>query len=183
MAERDADGAGGDPGERRAGVGPGGAAWDLRADRLEMAQAGGCPHDHLPACRGRGLRRTLPSYPGHPSPPTVTCTELELAPQPGPRAELAEIGTWLQRSAFPELAASTVPREAQEHAGHDCQELSGRVAAAQPRATSCLSLLIRFRGQNRRGINKLTTLALAVETTPQRVDDIGLSGPPPDLRG
>jgi hypothetical protein len=29
----------------------------------------------------------------------------------------------------------------------------------------------------------LTTLALAVETTPQRVDDIGLSGPPPDLRG
>ena len=47
----------------------------------------------------------------------------------------------------------------------------------------CLSLLIRFRGQNRRGINKLTTLALAVETTPQRVDDIGLSGPPPDLRG
>ena len=33
------------------------------------------------------------------------------------------------------------------------------------------------------GINKLKTLALAVETTPQRVDDIGLSGPPPDLRG
>jgi hypothetical protein len=48
---------------------------------------------------------------------------------------------------------------------------------------ACLSLLVRFRGQNRRGINKLTTLALAVETTPQRVDDIGLSGPPPDLRG
>ena len=48
---------------------------------------------------------------------------------------------------------------------------------------SCLSLLIRFRGQNRRGIYKLTTLSLAVETTPQRVDDIGLSGPPPDLRG
>jgi hypothetical protein len=48
---------------------------------------------------------------------------------------------------------------------------------------ACLSLLIRFRGQNRRGINKLTALALAVEKTPQRVDDIGLSGPPPDLRG
>jgi hypothetical protein len=28
----------------------------------------------------------------------------------------------------------------------------------------------------------LTILALAVETTPERVDDIGLSGPPPDLR-
>jgi hypothetical protein len=48
---------------------------------------------------------------------------------------------------------------------------------------ACLSLLVRFRGQNRRGINKLTTLALAVEIRPQRVDDIGLSGPPPDLRG
>jgi hypothetical protein len=53
----------------------------------------------------------------------------------------------------------------------------------QDTSMTCLSLLIRFRGQNRRGINKLTTLALAVETTPQRVDDIGLSGPPPDLRG
>jgi hypothetical protein len=55
--------------------------------------------------------------------------------------------------------------------------------AGRARMPSCLSLLIRFRGQNRRGINKLTTLALAVETTPQRGDDIGLSSPPPDLRG
>ncbi len=36
-----------------------------------------CLHDQLPACRGRGLRRTLPPYPGgDTSPPTVTRTDM-----------------------------------------------------------------------------------------------------------
>jgi hypothetical protein len=49
--------------------------------------------------------------------------------------------------------------------------------------SACLSLLIRSRGQNRRDINELATLALVVETTPQRADAIGLSGPPAGLKG
>ncbi len=56
----DAEGAGGDPGERRAGLGPGRAVRDLRADRVEVAEAGQRPRPEPHAAQAADDADTSP---------------------------------------------------------------------------------------------------------------------------